>query len=121
MDVFPDDLLGVPPPRDIDFGIDLEPDTKPISIPLNRIAPSELKELKLQLKDLTDKGFIQANISPLGAPILIVRKKDGSHIIYIDYRELKKVTLKNKYPLPTIDDLFDHLKGSSFFAKIDLH
>ena len=85
-DVFPNDLLGVPPPREIDFCINLEPDTKPISIPPYRIAPAELKELKLQLKDLTDKGFIQPSISPYGAPVLFVKKKDGTLRMCIDYR-----------------------------------
>ena len=83
-DVFPDNFSGVPPPRDIDFGIDLEPDTKPISIPPYRIAQAELKELKLQLKDLTDKGFIQPSISPWGAPVLFVKKKDGTLRMCID-------------------------------------
>ncbi|XP_069150522.1 uncharacterized protein [Solanum lycopersicum] len=120
LDVFPEDLPGVPPLREIDFGIDLEPDTKPISIPPYRMAPAELKELKLQLKDLTDKGFIQPSISPWGAPVLFVKKKDGTLRMCIDYRQLNKVTIKNKYPLPKIDDLFDQLQGSSFFSKIDL-
>ncbi|XP_069152666.1 uncharacterized protein [Solanum lycopersicum] len=120
LDVFPEDLPGVPPLREIDFGIDLEPDTKPISIPPYRMAPAELKELKLQLKDLTDKGFIQPSISPWGAPVLFVKKKDGTLRMCIDYRQLNKVTIKNKYPLPRIDDLFDQLQGSSFFSKIDL-
>ena len=120
-DVFTEDLLGIPPVREIDFGIDLEPDTKPISIPPYRMAPAELKELKLQLKDLTDKGFIQPSISPWGAPVLFVKKKDGTLRMCIDYRQLNKVTIKNKYPLPRIDDLFDQLQGSSFFSKIDLH
>ena len=84
--VFPDNFSGVPPPRDIDFGIDLEPDTKPISIPPYRIAQVELKELKLQLKDLIDKGFIQSSIFPWGAPVLFVKKKDGTLRMCIDYR-----------------------------------
>ncbi|XP_069151096.1 uncharacterized protein [Solanum lycopersicum] len=120
LDVFPEDLPGVPPLREIDFGIDLEPDTKPISIPPYRMAPAELKELKVQLKDLTDKGFIQPSISPWGAPVLFVKKKNGTLRMCIDYRQLNKVTIKNKYPLPRIDDLFDQLQGSSFFSKIDL-
>ena len=84
------------------------------------MAPAELKELKLQLKDLTDKGFIQLSISPWGAPALFVKKKDRTLKMCIDYRHLNKVTIKNKYPLPRIDDLFDQLQGSSFFSKIDL-
>ena len=119
-DVFHDDLPRVPPPREIEFCIDLESDTKHISIPPYRMAPTELKELMLQLKDLTDKGFIQPSISPWGASMFFVKKKDGSLRMCIDYWQLNKVTLKNKYPLPRIDDLFDQLQGSSFFSKIDL-
>ena len=83
--------------------------------------PTELKELKEQLKDLLDKGFIRPSISPWGAPVLFVRKKDGSLRMCIDYRQLKKVTVKNKYPLPRIDYLFDQLQGASYFSKIDLY
>ena len=85
------------------------------------MAPAELKELKEQLKDLLEKGFIRPSISPWGAPVLFVRKKDGSLRMCIDYRQLNKVTVKNRYPLPRIDDLFDQLQGASFFSKIDLH
>jgi len=120
MDVFPTDLLGVPPERDIDFVIDLEPGTKPISIPPYRMAPAELKELKEQLEDLLKKGFIRPSVSPWGAPVLFVKKKDGTMRMCIDYRQLNKVTVKNKYPLPRIDDLFDQLQGASVFSKIDL-
>ncbi|KAH0637947.1 hypothetical protein KY290_036496 [Solanum tuberosum] len=95
-EVFPDDLPEVPPKREIDFGIDLLPDTQPISIPPYRMAPAELKELKEQLKDLLDKGFIRPSISPWGAPVLFVKKKDGSLRMCIDYRQLNKVTIKNK-------------------------
>ena len=119
-DVFLDDLVGVPPPREIDFCIDLEPDTKEISIPPYRMAPAELKELKLQLKDVTDKGFIQPGISPWGAPVLFVKRKDGTLSMCIDYQHLNKFAIKNKYPLPRIDDLFDQLQGSSFFSKNNL-
>ena len=96
------------------------PDTKPISIPPYRMAPAELKELKEQLKDLLEKGFIRPSSSPWGAPVLFVRKKDGSLRMCIDYRQLNKVTIKNKYPLPRIDDLFDQLQGAKWFSKIDL-
>ena len=96
LDVFPEDFPGVPPLREIDFGIDLEHDTKPISIPPYWMAPAELKELKLQLKDLIDKGFIQPSISPWGAPVLFVKKKDGTLRMCINYRQLNKVTIKNK-------------------------
>ncbi|KAH0691243.1 hypothetical protein KY285_018431 [Solanum tuberosum] len=119
-EVFPDDLLGVPPEREIDFGIDLLLDTRPISIPPYRMAPTELTELKDQLKDLLDKGFIRPSVSPWGTPVLFVRKKDGSLRMCIDYRQLNKVTIKNKYPLPRIDDLFDQLQGAFCFLKIDL-
>ena len=98
----PKDLPGVFPEREIDFGIDLLPDTQPISISPYRMDPAELKELKEQLKDLLDKGFIRPSISPWGAPILFVKKKDGSLRICIDYRQLNKVTIKNKYPIPKI-------------------
>ena len=84
------------------------------------MAPAELKELKEQLKDLLDKGFIRPSVSPWGAPVLFVRKKDGSLRMCIDYRQLNKVTIKNKYPLPRIDDLFDQLQGATCFSKIDL-
>ncbi|WMV50937.1 hypothetical protein MTR67_044322 [Solanum verrucosum] len=119
-EVFPEDLPGVPPEREIDFGIDLLPDTQPISIPPYRMAPAELKELKEQLKDFLDKGFIRPSISPWGAPVLFVKKKNGSLRMCIDYRQLNKVTIKNKYPIPRIDDLFDQLQGASHFSKIDL-
>ena len=120
LDVFPSDLPGVPPDRDIDFAIDLEPGTKPISIPPYRMAPAELKDLKDQLQDLLSKGFIRPSVSPWGAPVLFVKKKDGTMRMCIDYRQLNKVTVKNKYPLPRIDDLFDQLQGASLFSKIDL-
>lgn len=119
-EVFSDDLPGIPPEREIDFGIDLIPDTRPISIPPYRMAPAELKELKEQLKDLLEKGFIRPSVSPWGAPVLFVRKKDGSLRMCIDYRQLNKVTITNKYPLPRIDDLFDQLQGATCFSKIDL-
>ena len=84
------------------------------------MAPLELKELKIQLQELLDKGFIKPTVSPWGAPVLFVKKKDGSMRLCIDYRELNKVTLRNKYPLPQIDDLFNQLQGACVFSKIDL-
>mgnify|MGYP004677911297 FL=1 len=84
------------------------------------MAPMELKELKVQLEDLLKKGFVRPSISPWGAPVLFVKKKDGSLRLCIDYRELNRVTIKNKYPLPRIDDLFDQLRGAMVFSKIDL-
>ncbi|KAL0554375.1 hypothetical protein IC582_008294 [Cucumis melo] len=119
-DVFPDELPGLPPPKEIDFAIELEPGTAPISRAPYRMAPAELKELKVQLQELLDKGFIRPSVSPWGAPVLFVKKKDGSMRLCIDYRELNKVTVKNHYPLPRIDDLFDQLQGATVFSKIDL-
>ncbi|XP_075099276.1 uncharacterized protein LOC142176106 [Nicotiana tabacum] len=116
--VFPEDLPGVPSDREIDFGIGLLPVTKPISIPPYRMSPEELKELKVQLKDLLDKGFIRPSVSPWCAPVLFVRKKNGSLRKCIDYRQLNKVTLKNKYPLPRIDDLFDQLQGAQRWLEL---
>ncbi|KAA3483692.1 DNA/RNA polymerases superfamily protein [Gossypium australe] len=119
-DVFPEELPGLPPVREIEFGIELVPGTAPISIAPYRMAPTELKELKAQLQELTDKGFARPSFSPWGAPVLFVKKKDGTMRMCVDYRQLNKVTIKNKYPLPRIDDLFDQLKGASVFSKIDL-
>jgi len=119
-DVFPDELTGLPPEREIEFSIDALPDTQPISIPPYRMAPAELRELKVQLKDLLDKGFIRPSTLPWGAPVLFVQKKDWSLRMCIDYRQLNKFTIKNKYPLPRIDDLFDQLQGAKYFSKIDL-
>ena len=119
-DVFPEDLPGLPPVREIDFAIEVEPGTVPISKAPYRMAPAELRELKVQLQELLDKGFIRPSVSPWGAPVLFVKKKDGSLRLCIDYRELNKVTIKNKYPLPRIDDLFDQLQGATVFSKIDL-
>ncbi|KAL0561316.1 hypothetical protein IC582_001739 [Cucumis melo] len=119
-DVFPEELPGLPPHREVEFAIELEPGTVPISRAPYRMAPAELKELKVQLQELLDKGFIRPSVSPWGAPVLFVKKKDGSMRLCIDYRELNKVTVKNRYPLPRIDDLFDQLQGATMFSKIDL-
>ncbi|OAY81215.1 Transposon Ty3-G Gag-Pol polyprotein [Ananas comosus] len=119
-DVFPAELPGMPPDREVEFVIDLVPGTTPISKAPYRMAPAELKELKAQLQDLLDKGFIRPSVSPWGAPVLFVKKKDGSLRLCVDYREINKVTIKNKYPLPRIDDLFDQLQGSKVYSKIDL-
>ncbi|KAL0546686.1 hypothetical protein IC582_016598 [Cucumis melo] len=119
-DVFPEELPGLPPHREVQFSIELEPGTVPISRAPYRMAPAELKELKVQLQELLDKGFIRPSVSPWGAPVLFVKKKDGSMRLCIDYRELNKVTVKNRYPLPRIDDLFDQLQGATVFSKIDL-
>ena len=104
----------------MEFTIDLAPETTPISKAPYRMAPMELKELKIQLQEFLDKGFIRPSVSPWGAPALFVKKKDGSMRLCINYRELNKVTVRNKYPLPQIDDLFDQLQGACVFSKIDL-
>ncbi|GJZ64831.1 putative reverse transcriptase domain-containing protein [Tanacetum coccineum] len=119
-DVFPEDLPGLPPTRQVEFQIDLIPGAAPVARAPYRLAPSEMKELLKQLKELSDKGFIRPSSSPWGAPVLFVKKKDGSFRMCIDYRELNKLTVKNRYPLPRIDDLFDQLQGSSVYSKIDL-
>ncbi|GJX29148.1 putative reverse transcriptase domain-containing protein [Tanacetum coccineum] len=118
--VFPEDLSGLPPTRQVEFQIDLVPGAAPVARAPYRLAPSEMKELSEQLKELSDKGFIRPSSSPWGAPVLFVKKKDGSFRMCIDYRELNKLTVKNRYPLPRIDDLFDQLQGSSVYSKIDL-
>ena len=109
-DVFPDDLLGLPSDREIEFSIDLLLGTAPISKAPYRMAPTKLKELKEQLVELLDKWFSRSSASPWGAPVLFVKKKDESMRLCIDYHELNRVTIKNKYPLPHIDDLFDQLQ-----------
>ncbi|GJS70678.1 putative reverse transcriptase domain-containing protein [Tanacetum coccineum] len=119
-DVFPEDLSGLPPTRQVEFQIDLVPGAAPVARAPYRLAPSKMKELSEQLQELSDKGFIRPSSSPWGAPVLFVKKKDGSFQMRIDYRELNKLTVKNRYPLPRIDDLFDQLQGSSVYSKIDL-
>ena len=119
-DVFPEELPRLPPHREIEFAIDVVPGSTPASITSYRMDPLELKELKLQLQELLEKGFIRPSVSPWGSPVFFVKKKDGTLRLCIDYRQLNKLTLKNKYPLPRIDDLFDQLKGASIFSKIDL-
>ncbi|GJU17817.1 putative reverse transcriptase domain-containing protein [Tanacetum coccineum] len=108
---FPEDLPGIPPTRQVEFQIDLVPGATPVARAPYRLAPSEMKELAEQLQELTDKGFIRPSYSPWGAPVLFVKKKDGSFRMCIDYRELNKLTVKNRYPLPRIDDLFDQING----------
>nr|GEY59706.1 retrotransposon protein, putative, Ty3-gypsy subclass [Tanacetum cinerariifolium] len=114
------DLPGIPPTRQVEFQIDLIPGAAHVARAPYRLAPSEMKELLDQLKELADKGFIRPNSSPCGAPVLFVKKKYVSFRMCIDYRELNKLTVKNRYPLPRIDDLFDQLQGSSIYSKIDL-
>ncbi|GKE49139.1 putative reverse transcriptase domain-containing protein, partial [Tanacetum coccineum] len=120
LEVFLDDLSGLSPIREIKFRIELVPRTMPVAKSLYHLAPSELEELSGQLREHQDKGFIRPSSSPWGAPILFINKKDGSFRTCIDYRELNKLTIKNCYPLPRIEDLFDQLQGSQYFSKIDL-
>ncbi|XP_052733512.1 uncharacterized protein LOC128196492 [Vigna angularis] len=119
-DVFPDEVPGLPPVREVEFTIDLVTTAAPISVQPYRMAPAELVELKKQIEELLDKKFIRPSASPWGAPVLLVKKKDGSSRLCIDYRQLNKLTIKNKYPLPRIDDLLDQLQGACVFSKIDL-
>ena len=120
-DVFPDEILELSSSRDVDFTIDLIPGAGPVSMAPYRMAPAELAELKKQIKDLLEKKFIRPSASsPWGAPELLVKKKDGSSRLCIDYRQLNKLTIKNKYSLPRIDDLLDQLRGAVVFSKIDL-
>jgi hypothetical protein len=120
-DVFPESLpSGLPPKRAIDHRIDIVPGSTPPSRPTYRLSVGELDELKKQLSELTAHGFIRPSTSPYGAPVLFVKKKDGSMRMCVDYRALNKITIKNKYPLPRIDELFDRLKGAKYFSKIDL-
>jgi hypothetical protein len=110
----------MPPDQDIEFVIELQPGTTPISKRPYRMPPNELAELKIQLQDLLDKGFILPSASPWGCSALFVKKKDNSLRLCVDYRPLNAVTIKNKYPLPRIDILFDQLAGAKVFSKIDL-
>jgi hypothetical protein len=119
-DVFLDELPGMPPDRDIEFTTELQPGTTPISKRPYRMPPAELVELKKQLQELLDKGFIRPSTSPWGCSALFVKKKDESLRLCVDYRPLNAVTVKNKYPLPRIDVLFDQLVGARVFSKIDL-
>ncbi|GJU49297.1 putative reverse transcriptase domain-containing protein [Tanacetum coccineum] len=120
LEVFPEDLPGLPPPRPVEFQIDLIQGSAPVARAPYRLAPSEMKELSEQQQELSDKGFIRPSSSPWGAPVLFFKKKDGSFRMCIDYHELNKLTVKNRYPLPRIDDLFDQLQGSSIYSKIDM-
>jgi hypothetical protein len=119
-DVFSEELVGMPPNRDIEFVIELMPSTAPIYESPYMMATPELVELKEHIKELLEKGFIYPSSSPWGAPMIFVLKKDGTQRSCIDYRALNEVTIKNKYPLPRIDDLLDQLRGACVFSKIDL-
>ena len=119
--VFPDDLpAGLPPQREVDHRIELVPGSTPPSRPTFRLSATELDELRKQLTELSKSGFIQPSKSPFGAPILFVKKKDGSMRMCVDYRALNDITVKNSYPLPRVDELFDRLQGARYFTKIDL-
>jgi hypothetical protein len=115
--VFPEDLQGLPPDREMEFCIELTPGAAPVSKAPYRMVPSELKELKEQLQELLDKGFIRPSVSPWGAPVLFVKKKDGTMRMCIDYQELNKITVKDKYLLPRINDLFDQLQSAENIFK----
>eukprot|EP00253_Pinus_taeda_P016502 PITA_16502 len=119
-DVFPEEIPGLPPRRDIDFTIELVPGAAPVSRAPYRMSVPELTELKMQLQELLEKNYIRPSVSPWGAPVLFVKKKYGTLRMCIDYRQLNKLTIKNKYPLPRIDELFDQVKGATMFSKIDL-
>jgi hypothetical protein len=120
LDVFHEELPGMPPDRDIEFVIELKPGTSPIYKTPYRMATLELVELKEHIKELLEKGFICPSSSPWGAPVIFVLKKDGIQRLCMDYCALNEVIVKNKYPLPRIDDLFDQLCGACVFSKIDL-
>jgi len=119
-EVFSEEIPDVPPEREVEFSIDLVPGTKPVSMIPYRMSASELAELKKQLEDLLNKKFVRPSVSPWEAPVLLVKKKDGSKRLCIDYRQLNKVTIKNRYPLVRIDDLMDKRVGARVFSKIDL-
>ncbi|GKE48781.1 putative reverse transcriptase domain-containing protein, partial [Tanacetum coccineum] len=120
LEVFPEDLPGLTPTQQVEFKIDLVPGAAPMTRAPYRLAPSKLQELFTQVQELSDKGFIRPSSSPWGALVLFVKKKDGSFRMCIDYRELNKLTVKNRYPLLRINDLFDQLQGSRVYSKIDL-
>ena len=118
--VFPEELPGIPLEMEMDLSIEIVPGTTPMSKAPYRMAPTELKELKSQLQELMDKGFIRPSVSPCGAPVLFVKKKYDTLRMCIDYRQINKVTVKNMYPLSRIEDLFYQLKGAGVFSKINL-
>ena len=119
VDVFPDGLPRLPPQRVVDFGIELHHGTSPVSMTPHRMAPVELQELRVQLQELFEKGFIRPSTSPWCAPVLFAKRKDKTLRLCIDYRQLNRVTIKNRYPLQRIDGLFDQLRGARVYSKID--
>jgi hypothetical protein len=120
LDVFLEEILGMPPDHDIEFSIELLLGTAPISKRAYRMDVKDLMKLKKQIEELLEKGFIRPSSSPRGASVLFVNNKDGSRRMCVDYRSLNEVTIKNKYPLPRIEDLFDQMRGAKVFSKIDL-
>ncbi|GJV39227.1 hypothetical protein Tco_1417667 [Tanacetum coccineum] len=119
-EIFPENIPDLPHVRQVEFQIDLIPGTTPVARAPYRLALSEMQELYNQLQELSDRGFIQPSTSPWGAPVLFVKKKDGSFRMCIDYQEFNKLTIKNHYPLPRIDDLLNQLQGSSVYSKTNL-
>ena len=119
-EVFPKEIPHLPRKREIDLSIDLVPGATPVSQAPYRMSPPELMELKMQLQELLDKGYIRPSVSPWGALVLFVKKKDGTFKMCIDYHQLNKLTIKNRYPLHRIDYLFDQVRGASVFSNIDL-
>ena len=119
-DVFPDEIPGLPPKRDIDFTIELVPGAAPMSKTPYRMSTPEMLELNIQLQELLEKKYIWPSVSPWGALVMFVKKKDATLILCINYRKLNKVMVKKKYPLPGIDDLFVQMKGEKVFSKIEL-
>ena len=119
-DVFPDEVPGLPPKRDIDFTIELVLGAAPVSKTPYRMSTPEMLELKMQLQELLERKYIRPSVSPWGAPVLFVKKKDGTLMLCTDYRQLNKVTVKNKYPLPRNYDLFDQMRGEKVFSNIDI-
>jgi hypothetical protein len=120
-DVFPNDMPGMPPDREVKFTIKLQPGMTPVSRQPYKMTPKELTELKIQLKELLDKGYIRPSSSPWGCSALFVKKKDQALRLCVDYRLLNAISVKNKYPLPRIDILFDQLVGAKLFSKVDLY
>lgn len=118
--VFHDNITDLPPEREVEFSIDLILDTRSVSMTSYRMSTKELGELKSQLEVLLDKKFVIPSVSPWGAHVFLVKKKDDNMILYVDYRQLNKVTIKNKYPLPRIYDLMNQLVGACVFSKINL-
>lgn len=119
-DVFPEEILRLPPKRDIDFTIELVLGAAPVSRAPYKMSVPELTELKMQSQELLDKKYIRPSVSPWGAPVLFVKKRDRTLRMCMDYRQLNKLTIKNRYPLPRIDELFYQVKGETIFSKIDL-